>query len=357
MADEYRVLPYSDAHRDAVLALHNRLLPRTPKVTEQYFSWKYEQNPYLPAPLFSLVYAGEELVAMRGLCGSKWISTDGSAQVVPTAEDLIIDDAHRNRGLFLLIDRTLAAMAAELGFETIFSLSGNAATRQLQGVVGWKPIGVFEAAVRPALPRGPVAGIDIVRKAGAKATATARRFGIDAPEAIVSMRANRMLTGIGKASPHLEVTTTPDIAAMVEMAARRTGALHHQRDEVFYGWRLRNPDRRYRFVFWDDAATQGFLTLAFQPDNPGRLLIVDGGATTPEATTALLDAVAAAARPPLTVPPKTLPADAAARLASLGFELDTGEPIIAVYARSTSGRGAGPMSDELELQLIDTMLG
>lgn len=357
---EYRVARYSAAHRQAVLDLHGQLLPRTRRVTERYFAWKYEENPYLGEPLLALVFAGQSLVAMRGLCGTQWVTPDGATEVIPAAEDLIIDPEHRNRGLFLLLDRELARMAADRGYGTMLSLSANATTRRLQDITGWARVAGFGRAVRESrLPPGAVSAQPVIRRLRAKGTSLARRAGLATPARLADINVARILRGIDGASPSIRVGAEAEPATLAALA-QPAEALRQAHTEEFYRWRLQNPDRQYRFVYWADPTTRGFVILGFQPADPRRVLIVDAAATEPGILLELLKAVTRADRPSLTVLPEVLPAEVRTRLPDHGFA-DGGEPadepMVVVFERTTSRHVARHTSARWHTPLLDTMLG
>jgi hypothetical protein len=317
---------------------------------------------------------------MRGLCGTQWVAPDATTEIIPAAEDLIIDAQHRNRGLFLLIDRTLAQMAADLGHRTLLSLSANATTRTLQDVTGWTRVAAFERAVRESsLPRGGIAERPQVRRVRAKGVAIARRTGVEMPRRIAEMTADRILAGIAGASPHVRVAAEPEPAVFASLAPAPE-RFRQAHTEEFYRWRLRNPDRRYRYVYWADPAVRGFTILGHQPANPRRILIADAAAADPDILLELLRAVASAGRPSLTVLPGTLPDDVRTELADLGFSapdesgavesgpvesgpVESGsdemgaEAMVVVFVRTTSRASELEARDGWDVPLLDTMLG
>jgi hypothetical protein len=353
MSDEYRVVPYARAHRSAVLDLHGQLLPRSRRLTERYFSWKYEQNPYLPEPTMALVFSGTDLVAMRGLIGTRWVTPADHAITIPAAEDLIIEESHRDRALFLVIDRELARIAAEMGYPSIVSLSASPTTQKLQKVTGWTRVAGFERAVRRSQNlSNPVADQQLMEKVRGKAGMIGRRVGLHLPDRVV----DRLLAGITDA--HIEVATKPDIRTLVTLSTPQSGTFHQEHSEHFYRWRLRNPDRRYRFVTWHDGTTRGFLVLALLP--PRRVWVVDAGADDPEILGELLRALGRAERPQFTLLPDALPPAVRGAVEDLGFApIPKGEErrSIALYERVTSRGAASPAPDvPWHAQLLDTML-
>ncbi|HSF86228.1 MAG TPA: hypothetical protein VLG28_11325 [Acidimicrobiia bacterium] len=360
MAEEYRVVPYAPEHRSAVLDLHGRLLPRARSVNERYFTWKYEENPHIAEPLLALVFSGNHLVAMRGLCGTQWVARGQTSETVPAAEDLIIHPAHRNRGLFLLIDRKLVEIAAERGYSRLISLSANSATRGLQDITGWDRVAAFGGSTRqPLQVPGGLADNPVIRRWRTRGTALARRTGIEVPRPVTALSVDRALEGVEGALPSVRLSAAPNVDVF-ESLSPTPDALHQAHTAEFFDWRLRNPDREYRYLYWDDGGIEGYLILGLQPSNPRRVMIVDGGATDGAILLDLVNALGCATRPSLTALTSTLPSPLGDRLPRLGFvesDAAAGEPMVEVFTRTTSGTAAIQRGERWHTALIDTMLG
>ena len=362
MSGEYSVVPYSIDHRQAVVDLHKQLMPRRRGENERYFSWKYEENPYLPTPNMALVFSRSQLVAMRGLCGTRWVIPSRGPTTIPAAEDLIIDRRHRNRGLFLIIDKELRRLAADLGHPSIISLSGNPTTQRLQAIGGWKQIRTLDRAYREATQsRYPLRKGPTVRKVVSRTWRVARRVGVGFRQRPSDAVADGVLDGVVGASASVEVRSEPDIPSMVALSATPMNACFQERTEEFYRWRLQNPDRRYRFVYWRDPGCRGFVVLALTPHNHQRVKIVDSGAASIEIMVELLGALIKAQRPTYELLPAALPDEVLGVLEQMGFSADAehvlGRPA-AFFERATSKNlpsiaAGNPLWD---VDMIDTML-
>lgn len=362
MSGEYSVVPYSIEHRRAVLDLHRQLMPRRRGQNERYFAWKYEENPYLPTPTIALVFHGSDLVAMRGLYGTRWVDPERGPTTVPAAEDLIVDERHRDRGLFLLIDKELRRLATELGCGSIISLSGTPTTQRLQAVAGWEKVRDLDRVYRIATrPLYPVRNQEVVRKLIGRSSRLRSRAGVGFRQRPSDAIVDRALDGVAAVSKFVEVSGEPDIASSAALSTAPTNACRPERTEEFYRWRLQNPDRRYRFVSWNDPACRGFAVLAFVPQDHQRVMIVDGGAATVDIMVEILGALTGAPRLTYELMPTALPDEVRGDLAALGF-VPAGEDLrerpTALYARETSSdlaslpTGATPW----QVNLIDTML-
>lgn len=67
-----------------------------------------------------------------------------------------------------------------------------------------------------------------------------------------------------------------DVAAMAVVAEAVAPRLARSvRNESFFRWRLANPHRRYRFLFWHDSRLRGYMVLAWAARDPERVLIAD----------------------------------------------------------------------------------
>lgn len=357
MSDEYSVVSYRGEHREDVLRLHRHLMPRKSGANERYFSWKYEQNPYLATPNMALVFSGPELVAMRGLCGTRWVDPKLGPTTVPSAEDLFVAEEHRNRGLFLMIDKELRRIASAQGFGSIISSSGTPTTQQLQAVAGWEKVVDFDRRFRRTARRGGTGSLSAGwrRLAGRWTRRGAGHF----PERPTSATMDRLLSGV--TASEVVVSAEPDIATMVELSSDHAEACHQERSAEFYSWRLANPDRRYRFVSWRDPTTRGFVVLAMVPRDHQRLKIVDSGGTESGVVLELVKALTAASDPTYEVLPAALPAVVAHELPRLGFDAaGLGRPAqpAALYVRATSSRLPTLTGPDVRwhVDLIDTMV-
>lgn len=249
MRTEYRVTNYSPEHLPAMVQLLGQLLRRSAQTRRRYFIWKYLENPYVASPLFALVFAGQDLVAMRGLMGAQLAHSDGPL-TVGLAEDLVIDAGHRNRGLFLLLDRELQRVASGSELSLVISLSAQSEdTQALQRLTGWRDVDALRLTSRPKQTSA----------AGRMRTRLGTRLtphGIDAWN-------RRAVARIGMDTGTELSLSGPDPQTMAELASR-----HHVspfvRTAEFYDWRLRNPDRRYAYATVHHGELLAFAVLGLR---------------------------------------------------------------------------------------------
>jgi len=362
---EYHVERYSTSRRADVVAMHRSLMPRNSGVNERYFSWKYEQNPYIGEPTMALVYSGDRLVAMRGLYGSMWRDPHGmSPHLIGHVDDLFVHPDHRQRGLFLLLDKELRAAASEHGCSTIISLSGSPTTQRLAEATGWSAL-KLERRLRVGAAR-PTSAMDRMRSTPAvgtvlsKSMGALRRTGRGFQNAPSARLADRTLAGLDDSSPRISVTATPDLDAVSALAQQTPKrGWHHDRSPAFYEWRLGNPDRTYRFVTWTDNRLRAYVLLALMPHDARHVKIADHATEDPAFLHELLEAIAANENYDIEVLDSGLESLSPADLDRIGFRVDAAEQRL--HPRSFMERAVTPGRQVRnqriwDFDLIDSML-
>jgi hypothetical protein len=94
-------------------------------------------------------------------------------------------------------------------------------------------------------------------------------------------------------SRHLSLAQAPRVETMADLVRRigHDGRLRHVRDDVYLGWRFRNPLHAYRFLFWDGDGLEGYLVLQASRFGSRHVVnIVDWEATCPSVGAELLRA-------------------------------------------------------------------
>lgn len=337
---EYRFEPYEARHRPSVRRLlHQLLAGRTDEVLDRYLTWKFEENPWIRQPLIALVFAGSDLVGMRALMGTRWSDGAGLNMTLPAAEDLVIDSRHRQRGLFLTIDKALSRMARDQGFASIISCSArNETTQALQSATGWQHLDTLHATIRsPSQPPGPIGSSELVRRIiGRLARLTQRRPRVE------SLVSSRSWPG------ELALVTEPDAEAMAALAQRPAHDLQPRRDAEFYRWRLANPDRHYEYLEWRDTELRGFLVLSRLAPPSRQVRVVDSGAESHEVLGEMIGAVTAAPRLSLAMATHRLPAQSQ----QLGFS-ERPQEFVRIFVKQVD---AQPLPHVGSFDLLDSML-
>jgi GNAT superfamily N-acetyltransferase len=301
-AREYRVVPYSAACTGQILKLQQHLWGRREAMNRAYFEWKYLRNPYIPEPLIYLAVHGDEAVSMRGFVGSEW-EFGSSRQTVslPLTSDVVTAPDHRRRGLMKRVLETALEDLERKDYSYVLSMAAVGVTCETHRATGWRTIGCLRpkefSLVRPnPLPAKPIARLRALLDRSGLASGALQKL----REAgnMISAVARDPVTGFREPrwkgwSRHITCGSTPRAQEMAKLKRQLTGdaRIRHVHDATYLEWRFQNPRNRYRFVYWDESALEGYLVLqscAFPTSQP--LGIVDWEASSDEIRLQLLRA-------------------------------------------------------------------
>jgi GNAT superfamily N-acetyltransferase len=323
----HELVRYHPDRKEQIASVQRNLWSADVGLNTAYFGWKYEENPFMKAPVLQLALREDRVVGMRGMFGSCWeIGSPARRVFVPCADDFVIEPAHRNHGIGGAIMRAAVADVALADFPYAFSLSAGPVTLAASLVAGWRTVDSMRPARRTS---GSTAFINRIaarlrtvpllwRCTGSIVRAHHR--GVGGPFRALDRRAR---PAGGRSSAAVRVETAPPVEAMADLVARlgHDGRLRHVRDETYLRWRYRDPLHEYRFLVQGTDRLNGYLVLQAHRTEPERgIRIVDWEATTPEVRMDLLRAALERGRcPSLTVWAATLPRETEAPLAALGF--------------------------------------
>lgn len=244
-AAAYTIRPFEPGDRDAYLRLHERTLAEP--TTERWFSWKYEENPFVDhVPVTVAERDGAVVGAASGFplrlrCGGDAVLAYGSC------EGFVHPD-HRRRGVFTRLVRDAWERAADQGMAFVFGMTGNEKTLAAHTKYNdWRPVEPLPRSYRfqrpaellaaetgtPGLGRfGPLLG---------PAVRGVHRLRFDLADVDTDRVTMRRYGEVP--SEHL--------ASLYDDHVPET--IHVVRDEQFYDWRFRNPNRDYAFYVAHDA--------------------------------------------------------------------------------------------------------
>lgn len=304
---DYQFASYEPRFRAQLIDLYAEVFNESRETSAAYFRWKYEANPYIAEPLFTVALQGERVIAMRGYFGGCW-SAGAASVLVPVSGDTAIDPAHRGRWLFDRMMRFALTDLSERGYPYIFNFSGNEAVRLLSLRSGWRQLATYDPWERRAITRGPQAWVARTRRY------VRRRLGGRSPG--LAALGHVPASALGGA----RVASAPQPAAMAELVARNRGErLGHVRDEAFYEWRFRDPRYRYRFLTLEgEAGLAGFFVLQ-QQRSGGWVNVVDWCAENVDAWSTLLRASLASRLSDIQIWSANLPEEYRDELQRAGF--------------------------------------
>ena len=257
----YEIVPYAPEFEPQIIQLQTHLWGAGTARNAAYLRWKYAANPFFDDILMPLALCDRRVVAMRGLCGTRWEVDDSTGRyLLPYADDFVVAPEHRNRGPASLVMHAALAEGTQRGFPYALSLSASPVTFVSSVAAGWRSAGTYEsvsrrrtASLRERVERRirKLPGFDRV----APWWRTLQGRGIRRPFAHLDARA-----GAGPMS----VSAAPRSEAMAALIERLPwdGRIRHVRDVSYLTWRFRNPLHEYRFVYWDDGrGLRGYLVL------------------------------------------------------------------------------------------------
>lgn len=135
----YEVVRYRSELKDSIARLAVHLWNEDVETNLKYLEWKYEQNPFCDEPkIYLALYKGTP-VGMRGFMDACWCAGNPPERLAAlTACDLVIDPAHRQKGL---VGQIMSAAYDRLSPGFLFNLSGNRINVVNSLATGWKKIG------------------------------------------------------------------------------------------------------------------------------------------------------------------------------------------------------------------------
>ena len=323
---EYDIRHYRPDDRDGFLSLYRTVMDREKQ--EDWFSWKYQGNPYTDNVPMIVGVADGEIVGARPFFALP-VSIDGDREIGLQPGDTMVPPEHRRQGLFTrMTERAIERYAENHPFFFNFP---NDQSRPGYLTRGWEVVSERSSWYRIERPeniaksRGSQSIVQLLSKLG---TPIARGY--------YALRDRTTATDSG-----ITVRTESELPAEELTTLYRTSIpaeIHALRDEEFYQWRFRNPDWEYTTYI----AERGTDPVA---------AIVTGSSSGPVSTTKLTDVVPlrSAPRPALVslisriltdhsetdlfvAPPQGFPESV---LRNFGFHTDTTVPLSFLSSQTT----------------------
>ena len=280
--DNYRVVKYRPEFKAQIANLQKGLWSPDVGLNIRYFEWLYERNPYASdSPLVYLAFCGDELVGMRGFWVSKW-EIASRIESVLIADDLVIRDDHRNRGLFTRIMHAAFTDLADKGFTYAFNLSGSPINLLGSLTMGWKSVGLLDPMGTPApgtrirkYARSIIRNSPMIWRLGAASIlySKSEKAPFNLFDKAVNRRDHTDKVGI-------RFDTQPRLHEMADLANRQPhdGRIRQVRDFEFLRWRYENPLNEYRFLYAYSEKCDGYISISRSIASPtpiGRVTVAD----------------------------------------------------------------------------------
>jgi len=266
------IVPFDPSLKDELVEFRRRSYETGFPESRDYLEWKYEQNPYIPVPIYYIARAGGRIVGMRGVYGTCWEhDRAANATVLPSADDWAVDPEYRNRGVASAIMREATEDLTKRGYPYALNTSGGRITIVASLAAGWRSATALEPVVR----RSRAENIRSVVRARLRGKRGAWRFVRSNSANIRSSeepfrRMDQMDAVRGRLPGSMIVADKiPRIEAMAALIARMPydGRIRHVRGTRYLTWRYKNPTRQHRFLYHErDGQLDGYLVLARWPE-------------------------------------------------------------------------------------------
>jgi hypothetical protein len=263
-----QIVPYQHEHKDGVIDLWAAVFDADVDEKRRYFEWKYEQNPYISAPILFIALDGERVVGTRGFHGSQWKTREGSV-VIPCAEDFAIAPEHRNGSLATSIMHAALDDLEQRGYEFVMNASGGQATVLHSLAMGWKSIGAMAPVARRADRGRARLAVDRLARKARSYWRPGRLLRARYRDVVYGKPFDRLDRVSGLRAPGNDTTIvverSPDPRMLAGVAARLhdDGRIRHVRDAGFFRWRFGHPDREYRILLSEcDGEFDGYMVIA-----------------------------------------------------------------------------------------------
>lgn len=236
-AGTYTIRPFREGDTEPYLELYRDVFGTRP--TDDWFRWKYQENPYVDHVPIYVAEANGVLVGARSFFALPLRTGSGSVLALQPC-DTMVQEAHRRQGLFTRMTEAAIDRYRDGEPELFFNFP-NSRTRAGNRKLGWKVVTEKELFYRLQNP-----------------AAIAKSAGDGGVIDLVSSAASPIVAGYVGACDRLAAATRPSTEAVIErhetIPAERLAALyraavpdafHVERDEQFLQWRFRNPAWEY----------------------------------------------------------------------------------------------------------------
>jgi len=301
--DGYRIGKYRPEFKAQVAQLQTGLWSPDVELNTRYLEWKYERNPYgSTPPHVYLAFLRDELVGMRGFSESRW-EVGSRDEMVLVADDLVIRDDHRGRGLFTRIMDAAFADLAGSGFNYAFNLSGSPINVLGSLTMGWKRVGVLDPmGTRPAGIRLRQRLRSVIRNMPAIWRFAGSPALYSRTEKRPFLRIDQVIAAGGRDETNgMTFSKQPRLPDMVELIHGQShdGRIRHLRDPEYLLWRYENPLQEYRFLYLHGERFDGYIAMSRSVAShlpTGRVTVADIEARDDDSFFALLGAAVARVR-------------------------------------------------------------
>lgn len=257
--EKYQFIRYRLEHKEQLSALWESTWGICRPLSLRIFEWKYENNPYLRAPLVYLALHAGQVVGAGGLYGIKWEGDCPRQELMALGiGDMMVRPNHECCGILRRLRQAALDDLAVANYDYLLATSAEPAT-YLRGLrAGWRPVGRYEPLIWRN--RAGTIGSGIRRS---KIFCRLRGLSQTKPRLPFYTFDRKYLHREFKSEFRVSADLKPKPKEMADLIRRipYNGHIRHVRDEEYFRWRFGNPLGAYRFLFCEDSALEGYLVL------------------------------------------------------------------------------------------------
>ncbi|RQG91256.1 GNAT family N-acetyltransferase [Natrarchaeobius halalkaliphilus] len=228
--DGYVIRPYEPGDRDDFLDLYDMVLGER---NEEWFRWKYEENPYVDHVPMIVATHGGDLVGTKP-CFALELRIDSRTYLGFQPADVMVHPDHRRRGLYSRTTERLKEHYRDREPALFFNFP-NEATLSGSLKHGWRIVEEVPTFYRVQRPDALIDREDRLSRLSSAAHPVASAY-LRACELLVDRPANVVVH-------RFDGLPTEQLLELYDRGV--PGTIHANRTEPFYEWRFENPHWSY----------------------------------------------------------------------------------------------------------------
>ncbi|WP_324758939.1 GNAT family N-acetyltransferase [Haloarcula sp. GH36] len=231
--NEYKIRQYRSGDKEAFLSLYSAVMGDEKQ--ENWFAWKYKENPYIDHVAMMVGVFEETIVGARPFFALP-VSVNGEHEVALQPGDTMVHPDHRRQGLFTRM--TEQAIERYAGDHPFFFNFPNHRSRSGYLKLDWEPVSERLSYYRVENPES-------LGKSRADQRAVQLLSKISSPIA-QGYYHFRDSTASVPSQTNIRTESEPPAKELATLYRSSTpDKIHVLRDEQFYQWRFNNPDWEY----------------------------------------------------------------------------------------------------------------
>jgi GNAT superfamily N-acetyltransferase len=135
--NEYEILSYSNEFFPEVIDLQKYLWPSYTKTMQNYFKWKFQDNPINRSPFGVVALFQGRVVGFKGFFVTRWAIETSDNVLMLSPADICVHPEHRKKGLFKSMNDFAIEEYENSEYRAFIALSVNTSSSARYGKMGW----------------------------------------------------------------------------------------------------------------------------------------------------------------------------------------------------------------------------